>query len=429
MEFELWIALIGVLFFAFVVWEKACLHICAPNEVLIFSGRSHLLADGTKVGYRTIRGGRGFKWPIVETAHRMSLASIPVSMTLNKALTRDMIPVELKAVANVKVSSKEAPLHNAIERFLGKRQDEIARSAREIVEGNLRGVLASLTPEEANAKRAEVADQVKQAAAEDLGRMGLDIDTLKIEGLSDGQGYLEALGRKKSATVLRDAKVAEAEAEADALEVAARARERGRKAALQADQAVVREENAVKDLQAELDSKTNRLRATADVAGEIARVEQMQQLEELRIEVHKKRCQADVVVPALARQQASEAEAVGEAARIMENGKATAGSMELLRQQWEDGGTKDLFLLQMLPDIIENVTSVVRDNLKIDKVTVVDSGSGQGIPSHLTGITGSVVSMMEQLRGATGLDIPKALAPRSEAPRRDSASLKKELKE
>ena len=429
MTFELWIALIGVLFFAFVVLEKACLHICAPNEILIFSGRSHVLADGTRVGYRTIRGGRGFKWPIVETVHRMSLASIPVSMNLSKALTRDMIPVELEAVANVKVSSREEPLHNAIERFLGKRHDEIARSAREIVEGNLRGVLATLTPEEANAKRAEVADQVKKAAAEDLGRMGLDIDTLKIEGLSDGRGYLEALGRKKSATVLRDAKVAEAEAEADALEVAAKARERGRKAALQADQSVVREENAVKDLQAELDSKTNRLRATAEVAGEIARVEQMQQLEELRVEMHRKRCEAEVVVPAMARKKASEAEAVGEAARIMENGKATAGSMELLRQQWEDGGTRDLFLLQMLPDIIENFTSVVKDNLNIDRVTVVDSGNGHGIPSHVSGITGSVVSMMEQLRGATGLDISQALAPRSPQSAHDSAALKKELPE
>ena len=85
-----------------------------------------------------------------------------------------------------------------------------------------------------------------------------------------------------------------------------------------------------------------------------------------------------------------------------------------MRQEWEKGDTRELFLLQQLPDIIDKVTRVVSDNLSIEKLTVVDSGDGGGIPALTRSLVGSVVAVMEQMKNAIGLDIPQLLKPRSQ---------------
>ncbi|MBE9523270.1 MAG: hypothetical protein IME95_08765, partial [Proteobacteria bacterium] len=87
----------------------------------------------------------------------------------------------------------------------------------------------------------------------------------------------------------------------------------------------------------------------------------------------------------------------------------------VLREQWEKEDTRELFLIQQLPDILDKVTKVVSDNLSIDKVTIVDSGDGHGIPAYVKGVTGSIVAIMEQIKNATGLDIPEILRTRAKA--------------
>jgi flotillin len=99
--------------------------------------------------------------------------------------------------------------------------------------------------------------------------------------------------------------------------------------------------------------------------------------------------------------------AEGKAARILEDGKATAQAIELMREQWQDGDTHDLFLIQLLPELLDKVTSVVSDNLRVDKLTILDGGDGSGIPSYVNNLTGSAVAMLEQLKNATGIDIEK----------------------
>jgi flotillin len=84
-----------------------------------------------------------------------------------------------------------------------------------------------------------------------------------------------------------------------------------------------------------------------------------------------------------------------------------------MREQWEKEDTRELFLIQQLPDILDKITSVVADNLSIDKVTVLDSGNGNGMPTYVKGVTGSVVAIMEQIKNATGLDIPDILRAKS----------------
>jgi flotillin len=415
-----WIGGIGipVLVLVLIIWAfvKANLEICHPNEILVFSGRKRRLKDGTEVGYRVIKGGRGLKIPIVESVTRMSLTTIPIDLELSGALTNGIIPINIQAMANVKIAgSEEEGLYNALERFLGKKVNDISQIAKENLEGSLRGVLATLTPEEANSKRLEFAEKVAQEARDDLGRLGLVLDTFKIKHISDNEGYLDAIGRKKNAEVRRDAKIVEADADAEARLVAADAKKRGNVAEHEADVSIVEAENRLRVRRADLAAEAHAVEARAKMAGEIARVEEEQKMEAQRVEMNKSKYEADVIVPARAEKEAMELKAVGEAAKIVEDGKATAEAVRSMRQEWEKEDTRELFLIQQLPDILDKVTSVVSENLAIEKVTVVDSGNGHGVPAYVRGVTGSIVAIFEQIKNATGLDIPDILQTRKKS--------------
>jgi flotillin len=77
----------------------------------------------------------------------------------------------------------------------------------------------------------------------------------------------------------------------------------------------------------------------------------------------------------------------------------------------------------MLPTLLDKVTSVVSDNLRIDKLTILDGGNGEGIPTYVKNLTNSAVVMLEQLKNATGIDFEK-LAEKAQKP---SRSIPKEL--
>jgi flotillin len=239
------LAIIAIL--VILAFIKANLRICHPNEILVFSGRRRRLKDGAEVGYRIIKGGRGLRIPIIESVTRLPLNIIPIDLELTGALTNGVIPINIQAMANVKIAgSEEEGLSNALERFLGKNITDISPVAKENIEGSLRGVLATLPPEEANSNRLEFAERVVGEARSDLMRLGLVLDTFKIKNISDDQGYLEAVGRRKNAEVRRDAKITEANAEAEARLVAAEAKKKGSVAGAEADVTVVEAENKLR---------------------------------------------------------------------------------------------------------------------------------------------------------------------------------------
>jgi len=411
-----------------IVFIKANLIICQPNEILIISGRQHQLPDGTAIGYRVIKGGRGFRIPILESVKYLSLTAMPIEIRITKALAKGIIPIDVDGRANVKIAGSEKDgLSNAIERFLGKNVNEIAQVAKETIEGNLRGVLAKVTPEEANAQRLVLAEKVAEPARQDLQKLGLVLDFVKIQNISDDQGYLNAIGRRKNAEVIKYARIAEATAEAEARKVSAEQKRKGAIAEAEAEMAITRAENKLKVHRADLAAEANRAEQKAQVAGDITRVEEQQRMEEGRIDLNRKRYQADVVVPAEAEQKAAELQALGEAAKILEDGKATAEAIRLMRDQWQDGHTRDLFLIQMLPELVDKVTRVVADNLHIDKITVLDSGNGNGLPTHVKNLTGTAVSILEGLKTATGIDLPAILNAKDSQQKTNGAEIPKEL--
>ncbi|MCH8246212.1 MAG: flotillin family protein [Bacteroidetes bacterium] len=385
---------------------RANLKICQPNEILIFSGRKRKLSDGSRVGYRIIQGGRGFRIPIIEKVDRLILNTIPIDLTVSNAYSKGGIPLTVRAIANVKIASYEPALNNAVERLLGKHLDDLAMLAKETLEGNLRGVVASLTPEEVNEDRLKFAKELVEEADNDLGALGLQLDTLKIQSVEDDRGYLDAIGRQSTAHIISTAEVVEAEN-----------RERSKLAEAEADQAIVKAQNEVRILRAQLSAKASAEEAKIDVAAQVAQAKAEQELAEQEILLAEKRQRAEVVVKAEASRAAKEEEAKGDAARILEDGQAEVNILAKKLEIWKKAGSdaERLFLIQMLPDILKEIVKTV-DHLEIDKITVVDSGgSGQGIPAVFNQIAGATPALLESLKTSTGIDIAGLLSRASES--------------
>lgn len=382
---------------------RANLKICQPNEVLIFSGRKRRLGDGSSVGYRVIQGGRGFRIPIVEKVDRIRLNTIPLDLTVANAYSKGGIPLVVRAIANVKVSSNEAELNNAVERLLGKSLEEIQMIAKETLEGNLRGVVASLTPEEVNEDRLKFARELLDEADQDLSALGLQLDTLKIQSVEDDRGYLDAIGRQSTANIIAAAEVVEAQK-----------REQAKLAEAKADIEITRAENDVRILRAQLAAEAEAEEAKVNVAARVAEAKAEQELAEQEISLAEKRQRAEVIVKAEAERLAKEELAKGNAARILEDGQAEVDVLNRKLELWKDAGSdaERLFLIQMLPDIMREVIKTV-DNLKIDKLTVVDSGqggSGNGVPAVMSQIAGATPALLESLKASTGVDIASMLS-------------------
>jgi len=439
-----------------VIALKSLIVIVPPNAAAVITGRSRQLTDGTKVGYRAVIGGRAFRFPIVEEVQWLSLETFPLEITVNNAFSRGNIPLDIEAIANVKMASEpESVFNNGVERLLGKTENEIRAIARDTLMGNLRGVLATLTPEQVNEDRLGFAKALTEDAGEDLSALGLRLDVLKIQNVSDQRGYLAAIGRKKTAEAVRDAEMAEAEAaaqtrtaQAEALrdaEIAeANAKSATREAQAEAEeqariaeaQAVARTRQAQADAkqsaevkeagaeiqiaeannqlrvrEAELAEEAEKAEKTAKVRAEQAEVLAQRALEEERVEKEKIRLQADVVAPASAQREAAIAEAQGDAAPILEEGKARAEAFHLLFDEVKRGGPDAVavFLAEKLPELMDISVEAV-SGIDIERLIVMDGGEGQGVSKAANQRLQSAFATIESVSTAIGIDIQAVLA-------------------
>lgn len=405
---------LAVLTAIFVV--KSLIIICPPNRVAIISGgRSNKVnSDGRKLGYRTVKGGRTLRIPLLEQVSWMDLNNIPLEVSVTNAYSKGAIPLNVQGIANVKVSSQDSLLSNSVERFLNVPHQSIAQIAKETLEANLRGVLATLTPEEVNEDRLKFSQVLIEEADDDIKTLGLELDVLKIQNVVDEVGYLESVGRRRTAEVLKEARVAEAEKQAEAEEAEARSSQRAEIAQAQAQQNIVEEQNALRVRTAELDGVARASEEEARVAGEKAKAIAEQELEAERIELEKRRLQADVVLPAQAELEAKQLKARGDAAHIVEEGVAQVEVFQRLTSQYKAAGddAHDIFVLNMLPDLISEIVSTV-NGIDIEKMTVIDSGGdGSALPGIAKQLPSSVIAIAEQIETATGVDIMSPLRDR-----------------
>jgi flotillin len=390
------------------------LYICRPNEVLIFSGRKRKLADGSMVGFRVIFGGRAWRRPIIERVDRMDMTTIPIDLSVTQAYSKGGIPLAVRAIANIKLSSNPTDIGNAIERFLGKDRSEVHRVARETLEGSLRGVLATLTPEEVNHNRLKFAESLAEDVADDFNKLGLMLDTLKIQHVTDDVQYLESIGRAQIANVIKEAEIAESNAKNMANKQAADAEARGAIARKDAERAIVQKRNDQRRIAAELEAQAESELRRAKAAGEQARAEAEQELQTIRRELEQLRLQADVVLPADMERQARELIAKGEASPIEENGKALARVLELLAKAWAEAGpnARDIFLIQQVEKLMATVVKRLAA-LKVREVNIIDPGDGSALPNYVAGFPSTVTSILKSLRESTGIDVAQILSPSS----------------
>ena len=151
-----------------------------PNQVLIVSGRKVQLPDGRVVGFRIVKGGGTFVFPVIERADVLSLEVTTIEMPRSKAQTASGRAVEADCSAQVKINSDDASIVAAAEYFLSKSQTEIKNVVRPVLEKHLSSVLGSLSIEEAIQNPAACVAKVQTAAAVDLGKMGLSMISFTI---------------------------------------------------------------------------------------------------------------------------------------------------------------------------------------------------------------------------------------------------------
>lgn len=400
------IAVLAVLFVIMIV--SSLIVICPPNKVAVISGRTRTMSDGRTVGYRILKGGRTLRIPILEKVSWMDLNTIPLEVSVTNAYSKGAIPLNVQGIANVKVSSAEGLLENAAERFLDRPTEQIGQIAKETLEANLRGVLATMSPEEVNEDRLKFSHQLIDEADDDIKTLGLELDVMKIQNVTDDNQYLDSVGRRLTAEVVKQARVAEAERMAESEAAEAAARERAQIATVQADKNIVEEQNQLRVRTAELEAIAKAKEEEASVAGDIARATAEQELEHQRIELERRRLEADVVTPAKANLEAKQLVAQAEAAKIIEDGKAQVEVFQRLTEQYQAAGDdgQRIFVLNMLPELVDKIVSTV-NNVDIDRVAIVDNGGGQGggIPGLVSQLPGAVVSLTEQIEAATGVDI------------------------
>lgn len=257
-----------------------------PNTVAVLSGRKRKLADGRTVGYRMVRGGAALRIPLLEKVDYLSLNVLTIPLEIRRAYTLKGVPVSVKAVANVKIRSDETSLHAAAERFLGMTHDNIQRVIFQTLEGHLRSILGTLTVEEVNSDRQSFAQKLTSEAAADLEKMGLGVDVLTIQEVSDDEEYLNALGKRRTAEVKRDAVIGEADATRDAKIRSAHALQEGERAKLNADAEIAQAQRDLQIRQAQYQAEVEREKAAADQSGPLASAKARQAViaEEVRVE-------------------------------------------------------------------------------------------------------------------------------------------------
>jgi len=408
---------------------KALIIVVPPNLAAVISGLRRKAAAGGSKGYRSVIGGMTFRIPVIERVDYVSLETITLELQVTNAYSKGVIPLNVDAVADVKIASEpEHVFQNAVERLLGKTEKEVAQLARDTLTGSLRGVVSQLTPEEVNEDRIRFAEEVNADASNDLEALGFKLDVLKIQNVSDDKGYLDAIGRERAAIAIKDAERAEAENEAEAREAQELSRQRQEVAEAEANTQIAEADARYRIRQAELDEKSETAEKTARVKAEQAEVEAQRELERARVSREEESYRADVIIPARAEREAAEEKAKADAAPIRERGKAQAEALDLIIAEVRKGESTGarVFTLEKLVEMLPTAIEAV-DGIDIDRLVVVDSGEkGEGVTRAATSRMDAAFGSIEHLLASLGSD-PELLLRRlvgddsSEASREETA--------
>ena len=268
----------------------------SPNAVAVLSGRKRKLPDGRVVGYRMVRGGAALRIPLLEKVEYLHLNVMTIPLEIRRAYTLKGVPVSVKAVANVKIRGDDTSLQAAAERFLGMTHDQVQKVIFQTLEGHLRSILGTLTVEEVNSDRQSFAQKLTSEAAADLEKMGIGVDVLTIQEISDEEGYLDALGKRRTAEVKRDATIGEAEAHRDAKIKSAQALQHGETAKFEADAEIAQAARDFQIRQAQYQAEIETQKARSEQAGPLSEATARQAVVAEEVRVDRTRTQEMIAV-------------------------------------------------------------------------------------------------------------------------------------
>lgn len=429
-----WVVVAAAVTAAAVVWAVRYTKV-GPNEVLIISGRRRTVTgpDGRRrtVGYRLVHGGGTFVWPIKEKVQRMSLELMTLEVRTPEVYTVNAIPVTVDGVAQVKIKGDEDSIAIAAEQFLSRSREDVMRTVLQTLEGHMRAVLGTMTVEDIYRGRQELARRVREAASEDLRKMGMEIVSLTIRNVTDTQGYLEALARPRIAQVKRDAVKGEAEAEQEA-----------QQARFQAETAIARAQRDMELKKAEYEAEVKAKRAEADLSYDLHRYriaqqvkaeeiqvgiverEKLTELEEREVARKEQELLATVLKPAQVERQRTEvlaeaeryrleAEGLGRAGEIKARGAAEAevirmkglAEAEAMRKKAESWSQYNAaavteLIVRVLPELARAVSEPLARTERIVVVNADAAGSGVSrIPADVARVVAQLPTLVESLTG------------------------------
>ena len=430
---------------------------CPSDKVMVVYGNVGSNKDGTSRSSKCIHGGAAFVWPIIQAAEFLDLTPISISVDLQNALSRQNIRINVPSTFTVGISTENGVMQNAAERLLGLKLVQIQELAKDIIFGQLRLVIATMDIEEINADRDKFLDAVSRNVETELKKIGLRLINVNVTDISDESGYIEALGKEAAAKAINDAKRTVAEKERDGSIGVANANRDQRVQVSEANALAIEGENSAKvqvamsDAQRrEREAEALRL-ATAAEAIQAAKAREEayaaeQQAEAARAAREKATQEADVIVSTeIAKRKAElEAEAEAEQIRRKASGEADAirsramGEADAIRARMlaEADGQKEILMKQaeglraivdaaggdaaaaarlMLTDKMEDLIRIQVEavkNVKIDKVTVWDSGEGKdgknATAGYISGLMKSIPPLNEMFKMA-GMDLPPFL--------------------
>jgi flotillin len=303
--------IVAVLFVVFIfagIWASRYTKV-GPNQVLVISGRKRKVLDPDgntrEVGFRIVKGGGRFVWPVYEKVDILSLEILTIDVQTPEVYTSKGVPVKVDGVAQVKIKGDDISIATASEQFLSKSTEEIKSVAMQTLEGHLRAILGTMTVEEIYQNRDAFASKVQEVAAGDMANMGLGIVSFTIRDIRDTQGYLDALGKPRIAQVKRDAQIAQAEADRDAMIKSSQATQAGQEAKFAADSKIAEAQRDYQTNVAGYQATVNQKKAEADLAYDLQKFKtgQLVKAEEVQVQIIEKQKQIELQQQEILRKQ------------------------------------------------------------------------------------------------------------------------------
>jgi flotillin len=435
---------------------------CPPDQIMVIYGRTEKSADGRPKPSKTLHGGAALVWPLIQDYAYISLKPMTINIDLRGALSLQNIRINVPSTFTIGVSTEPSIMANAAERLLGFKVDDIEEMAKEIIFGQLRLTVATLTIEQINQDRDSFLELIQKNVGQEMRKVGLYLINVNIADITDESDYIESIGKKAASTAVEQARIDVANAERDGaigkakadrareIEVAQNTAEaeKGRKAA-QADQRVYVEQQEAMAVAGENTAQAEIAMANSDLAEAVASAKQRADVATAKSEAEiakatyaeeeEKLRASEIAREIIAKQQveiAAEAEAErqrriarGEADAILAKYEAEAEGIEKVLESKAKGysslvasasgdpkAVATLLMVEKIEAMVAAQTEAIRD-LKIDKITVWDGGNNADGNSATSNFVSSLVQSLPPIHDVakmSGVELPDYLGSMSD---------------